>query len=312
MADTTTMDTASLIGKVSEPVKTVSNAALAIAIVVALVAIGAVIVAAIALENTLKSREVMGVINTGIQGIKDDQNKLSSDINKLKADIGGESTGKLIQDIAKLTGEVGSLQTTFTTLKGQADGANTAVATLQTNMSGLQTKLGNQAKKIDELTETVNTTTTKVNTIVGKTDTVLTNLSDEVAKANSAKTDLAGEVSKAVTTTTALTGEVKKATDLVDSMKTGVVDQLKVGKIEFMLPQSNGQYPTSGMSLTGGPGELQIISDVKNKGPRVVGFYKFAQGTGVNHNPGQWFTGFETDAKFDRIVNTDCKPFEFC
>lgn len=337
--------------------KSISNILIAVVIVVALVAIGAIIIGAMAISSTARFQGDLNAINTSLQSIKDNQNNLSVDVSKLKNTVGGESTEKILQDIEDLSGKVGTLQTTFETLKNQASGANAAVSSLQNSMSKLQSEVSEQSVKVEKLVGTVTATSKEINTAVNTATTVLNNLKREISAADStrdalsqeaskakddlaqdvnnakaelnkvltsAKNDLAQDVNnarneldqkiqQANSVVDRLSKDINTASKLIDQMKTGVVDNLKVNTIEFMMPEPGGNYSSSGMGLAGGPGLLQIIGTLRNGEKRVVGFYKFADGVKKQNNvPGNWFVGDKETINFKSIVEKTCKPHQFC
>ena len=308
-------ETVRLLAARQRQTKTTGNVALVLAVVMAVVAIGAAVVAALALDGAVRTRNTLEDVNTSLQGIRDQQSKLTLEFNKLRADVGGETTTQILKDIQSLEGKVGSLQTTFTTLQGQADGTATALATLQGSMTGLQSSLDDQASKVATLTGDVTAASSKITNAIADAKTAQDALAAATKTGAATKTSLDDAIKAADSTTTALTAATKTAQELDTKLQSDVIDRLKVVRIDFMNPPVNGQYQPSGMSLTTWPGELQIVGDIPGKGDRVVGFYKVQQRGDdgkVLFNPGQWFVGLPENAGFERVVKQNCQPNTFC
>lgn len=99
---------------------------------------------------------------------------------------------------------------------------------------------------------------------------------------------------------------LKPVGELYDaSTKTLTVQNLDVDTIKFT---NGGTAEVGAMSLTGRPGEFQVISNVKDKGPRVISFLKYQDG----EDAGSLYLAGGLSQNFPSLKEHSCKPDDFC
>ena len=109
-------------------------------------------------------------LETSLNNLTNDIKNIDANINKLKADIGGESTGKLIQEIEDLTGKVGTLENEFDVLKGKAGAESATLERLQTGLSTLtsrQTSLAGEVAKTENQLNLMKQDVSELNSRIG-------------------------------------------------------------------------------------------------------------------------------------------------
>lgn len=102
---------------------------------------------------------------------------------------------------------------------------------------------------------------------------------------------------------------VKPVAALYDSgSKTLTLENLEVDYIKFA---GDGVNRVGAMGLTGRNGQLQVLANVKDKGLRVVSFFKYQPDPGGD--PGSLYVAGGVGQGTDRTLKEHtCKPQDFC